>query len=128
MISGADFCSATPSREIAANDTFFLPSQQQAKFHKSRFIETRGESIVQEYDPRCEVLFQRLRELRKEIATAENLPPYVVFSDKSLREMSLQFPKDHNAFLLISGVGRRKLESYGDAFLAAINEFCRDGE
>ena len=102
-------------------------TQRQPKFQRSRIINTPNESFTKEPDPRSEALFQRLRELRKAIAASENLPPYIVFSDKSLREMSMLFPKDRDAFLQINGVGRRKWESYGETFLTTINDFCRDG-
>ena len=100
-------------------------TQQQPTFQRPRSFASRFESPAkeQEPNPRSEALFQRLRELRKEIAAEENLPPYIVFSDRSLREMSLKYPKDSDALLQISGVGLRKLESYGDSFLAAIKEF-----
>ena len=105
-------------------------TQQQPKFQRPRSFAARFDSPAKELEPnpRNEALFQRLRELRKEIAAAENLPPYIVFSDKSLREMSMLFPKDRDTFLQISGVGRRKWESYGKTFLAAINAFYRDNQ
>lgn len=74
---------------------------------------------VVEDDP----LFDRLRELRKQIATAENVPPYVVFSDKTLREMSAMQPTTTSAFLAINGVGENKLEKYGQAFMQAIADW-----
>jgi len=114
---------------LRSKQRFEMISQQPQrlpKFQKSRIIDTSD--ARQETNPLSESLFQRLRELRKEIATAENVPSFVVFSDKVLREMSLMFPKDREAFLRISGIGRHKLETYGDAFLAAINEFCREND
>ena len=68
-------------------------------------------------------LFDRLRALRKEIARRENLPPYMIFADSSLREMAQVCPQDHRAMIRISGVGERKLEKYGDDFLAEIRSF-----
>ena len=103
-----------------------LSQQSHPKPQKSRVFDVRPENPARGSNPLSERLFQRLRELRKEIAATENLPPYVVFSDKSLREMSLKFPKDRDAFQFIYGVGRHKLESYGDTFITAINEYCRD--
>ncbi len=67
-----------------------------------------------------ENLFQALRVLRKEIADAENVPPYVIFSDVALRHMARQYPVDEAAFLAVPGVGTRKLEAYGSRFLALI--------
>jgi ATP-dependent DNA helicase RecQ len=65
-------------------------------------------------------LFARLRGLRKEIADADGVPPFVVFSDAALLAMAAQLPADEAAFLQIHGVGRHKLERYGKQFLAEI--------
>jgi len=67
-----------------------------------------------------EELFDLLRTLRKELAAAEGVPPYVVFSDKTLSAMCELLPSDREAFLEVPGVGRVKLEKYGDAFIGAI--------
>lgn len=73
--------------------------------------------------PQSDVLFERLRSLRKQIADAQNVPPYVVFGDATLREMAQQQPCDADAFADISGVGSRKLAQYGPAFVASIRAF-----
>jgi ATP-dependent DNA helicase RecQ len=62
-------------------------------------------------------LFAKLRALRKEIADRENIPPYIVFSDATLREMSERCPIDEQSMLRINGVGEKKLERYGEEFL-----------
>ena len=66
-------------------------------------------------------LFERLRRLRKEIADADGVPPFVVFSDAALFAMVAQRPADEAAFLEIHGVGQHKLQHYGARFIAAIN-------
>ena len=71
-------------------------------------------------------LFERLREIRSDLARAGNVPPYVVFSDRSLREMSAYFPTTSEEFFQISGVGMHKLETYGEAFLKAINQYIAE--
>jgi len=68
-------------------------------------------------------LFDRLRALRRELALRENLPPYMIFADSSLREMAQHCPKDHQSLIRISGVGERKLEKYGSVFLEEIKKF-----
>ncbi|MGQ0529465.1 MAG: DNA helicase RecQ [Panacagrimonas sp.] len=73
--------------------------------------------------PESEALFESLRSLRKQIADAQKVPPYVVFADASLREMAQQQPCDAQRFGEISGVGTRKLAQYGPAFVAAIRAF-----
>ena len=68
-------------------------------------------------------LFDQLRSLRLTLAQEQNLPPYVVFSDKTLRELAEQQPKTPIEFLQIKGVGQNKLDKYGDAFLAVLKEY-----
>ena len=72
-------------------------------------------------DPMDAELFERLRALRKRIATEATVPPYVVFSDAALRAMCLARPKDEAQFLDVQGVGQKKLERYGEEFLREIN-------
>lgn len=66
-------------------------------------------------------LFEELRILRKRLAEEANVPPFVIFSDKTLQDMCARRPKDEDEFLKVSGVGANKLEKYGNAFLAVIN-------
>jgi ATP-dependent DNA helicase RecQ len=65
-------------------------------------------------------LFEDLRQLRREVAAIEKIPPYIIFSDQTLREMSARLPVSNHELLQIKGVGERKLEQYGQAFLAVI--------
>ncbi len=69
-----------------------------------------------------QVLFESLRELRRTIATEQEVPPYVIFHDKTLAAMAMHRPVDDEGFLQISGVGQAKLQRYGESFLAAIRE------
>lgn len=66
------------------------------------------------------VLFERLKNVRKKIARDESVPPYIIFSDQSLRQMSTALPATDSEFLMIKGVGRQKLEKYGCAFMGEI--------
>jgi ATP-dependent DNA helicase RecQ len=72
------------------------------------------------------VLFALLRQLRREMADREGVPPYVLFSDKSLHQMCSFYPQTPEALLRINGVGQRKLESYGHPFLGAIAAYLAD--
>jgi len=65
-------------------------------------------------------LFEKLRELRNELARDENVPAYIIFSDASLKDMEDQEPQTEAEFLQISGVGQAKLEKYATAFLKLI--------
>jgi ATP-dependent DNA helicase RecQ len=73
--------------------------------------------------PFDEVLFQRLKELRARVAAEEGMPAYIVFHDRTLREMCRHLPSTHEELLEVSGVGDTKAERYGDAFLAEIAAF-----
>jgi ATP-dependent DNA helicase RecQ len=75
-------------------------------------------------NPLGDPLFDALRALRREIAVEAGVPPYVIFHDSTLREMASVKPGSLAALGGITGVGARKLEAYGDAFLAAI---CNHG-
>ncbi|WP_315373671.1 DNA helicase RecQ [uncultured Selenomonas sp.] len=67
-------------------------------------------------------LFDYLRALRKELAARDRVPPYVIFSDATLRDMCQVLPETLDDFLHVKGVGERKCERYGEAFLACIKE------
>lgn len=71
-------------------------------------------------------LFERLRKLRQEISLSENIPAYLVFSDAALKEMERARPMCEADFLEISGVGQRKLEVYGEDFIAEIVSFSNE--
>ena len=68
-------------------------------------------------------LFEILRKLRSEIAKEEEVPAYVIFNDASLRQMEAERPMSDEEFLNIEGVGKAKLEKYGDVFIKAVIEF-----
>jgi ATP-dependent DNA helicase RecQ len=68
-------------------------------------------------------LFDALRERRRDIAKEQGVPPYVIFHDSTLREMAALKPRDRQALSEVSGVGARKLDAYGDAFLEVIRDF-----
>jgi ATP-dependent DNA helicase RecQ len=72
--------------------------------------------------PGGEALFERLRSLRKQLADAQGLPPYVIFHDATLREMVAQRPQTLSEFAGIRGVGEGKLSRYGQQFIAALRE------
>ena len=77
----------------------------------------RGEQADQPFDP----LFEALRIARRDLAKAAQVPPYVIFHDSVLRDMAAARPADRRELAAIPGVGERKLDLYGDAFLAVIS-------
>ncbi|MCI9237180.1 MAG: DNA helicase RecQ [Dorea sp.] len=84
---------------------------------KGKKSKTGAASALSEKDAR---LFDALRRLRKEIAAREKVPPYIVFSDKTLALMSSVRPWNEDEMLTLSGVGEYKLEKYGEQFLEVI--------
>lgn len=68
-------------------------------------------------------LFEVLRQLRLTIAREEGMPPYIIFSDKTLIDMSIKAPRDRAAMLNVSGVGEAKYEKYGERFIEAVITF-----
>ncbi|EIA07697.1 DNA helicase RecQ [Flavobacterium frigoris] len=71
-------------------------------------------------------LFEKLRKLRYEISKEESVPAYVIFSDAALRQMETKRPMSDVELIAIDGVGKAKLEKYGDAFINAIIEFQKN--
>lgn len=70
-------------------------------------------------------LFEALRALRSQKAQAQNVPAYVVFGDASLRDMARKRPSTLDGFRLITGVGQKKFDDYGEAFLKVIVDHCQ---
>ena len=70
-------------------------------------------------------LFETLREVRRKIAEMEKVPPFVIFSDASLKDMCAKLPKTNEELLQVSGVGEHKLKKYGLEFIQAIRVFAK---
>jgi len=82
--------------------------------------------IAADDDANASALFEKLREVRQTIAKEINKPAFVVFSDRTLRNIAAAKPTTPDAMLAVSGVGPAKLETYGEPFLAAVAEFIRE--
>ncbi len=82
-----------------------------------------GSRGTMDYD---RALFEKLRALRRRIASYSGVPPYVVFGDATLQQMAHYIPQHLNSMSRISGVGAMKLERYGDEFLAVLCEHARE--
>lgn len=66
-------------------------------------------------------VYDKLRDLRTQIASEKGIPPYIVFSDKTLKDLSVKVPQDKEEMLQVHGIGEVKFERYGDAFLALLS-------
>lgn len=90
-------------------------SKAEKKFSKTVKNAVQKEHINQD-------LFEQLRVLRLEIAKEEHMPPYIIFSDKTLIEMCAVLPKSKEELLTVTGVGQVKYEKYGERFLDILNK------
>ena len=89
-------------------------------------IRERGKKkrkLLAPVEGRDEILFELLRELRKDLAREEGIAPYMVFGDAALTQMAILLPSNRDEFLDINGVGASKLEKYGDVFLKEISGY-----
>ena len=93
---------------------------------------TKQESVAMTDDPEAETtapetehdLFEDLKLLRKKLAVKENVPPYIIFSDATLKELSSYLPITPTDIAKISGFGAIKLAKYGETFLEAVQNYC----
>jgi len=91
-------------------------------------ISFKSEKTLAFAKPSDEKLFQYLRSLRKKLADERNVPPYVIFSDASLRQMASDLPTTQEAFARISGVGEEKLKRYGKRFTEEIAAYLEENQ
>ena len=106
-----------------------LPKADEFIKSKNRLIMRVSESSEQAipakkpvFDDSSELL-EKLRKVRRNLAAVLGVPPYVFFSDATLRDMTAKLPRTHDEFLDVSGVGTMKAEKYGKTFLGAIKEY-----
>ena len=111
-------CDACTGVDVAARAAAAIAARPGEKRGKARAPGGSGAGARgEEMEPAVEALFLRLRDLRKRLADARDLPAYVIFHDKTLREMAERRPRTRDELLDVPGVGPAKLERYGDAFL-----------
>jgi len=100
-----------------------LKGYEEVQINESRLTIRKAKRQRVDYFDDYEVdTFDKLRELRKSLAMAHKIPPYVVFSDKTLKELSNVMPSNKEEMLEVHGIGEVKFERYGEAFLALIQE------
>ena len=117
-ISGLDL----PGDEYGLVGTGAKSEQAAGSSKKSR----RGAKLpagAAEFTEKEETLFEALRALRREIASEEKVPPYIVFSDKTLTHMCILKPVTEAEMLEVSGVGAYKFEKYGERFLESVRKY-----
>lgn len=115
-ISGLKNPEASVSIKITDEDK--QPEKAAKTKKKARSVETLTSSGYK--------LFERLKKLRLEIAREESMPPYIIFSDKTLIDMAAKKPSSKPEMLDVSGVGENKFAKYGERFLEVIEEYRRE--
>ncbi|WP_353893954.1 DNA helicase RecQ [Proteinivorax hydrogeniformans] len=90
---------------------------------KSKAEKQQDQKVIQDYD---QELMEILREVRLKISQQKDLAPFMIFHDKTLKEMAAAYPQDKDEFIELSGVGLKKYDSYGQQFIDAINEYCKE--
>jgi ATP-dependent DNA helicase RecQ len=115
-----------PTYRVSAAGKEFLKNREKIALAKPKVIE-KGPSrkIAGELDFDM-ALFKQMQALRKELANQRNVPPFVIFSDVSLREMCHYFPQSVESFQKITGVGEMKLEQFGELFMRVIRKYAEE--
>lgn len=109
------------SHGVLFNDQkVMLNNPEKAQPTRQAFVET-DQPVNQE-------LFEILRKLRKRIAEEENVPPYIIFHDKTLTKLASLFPKNWDGLKTIPGLGEKKLKKYGPRLLREIVRFCQENQ
>ena len=101
------------------NEKVQLNTVQKAKTAKAETVTTKTKAVANS-------LFESLRKLRYEISKEEGVPAYVIFSDAALRQIEINRPMSDDELIAIDGVGKAKLEKYGDAFIKTIIDFHKN--
>lgn len=98
-----------------------LKKEETVNKTSSQMLQKRSEAL----NSKGLELFEQLRQLRTRIAREEGMPPYIIFSDKTLTDMCVKVPFSKNEMLKVTGVGESKFNKYGEAFLQLILEFTK---
>lgn len=105
---------------LVHREQFFVPVKKSVS---RASIDDKVVKVAKEESSMNPALFERLKSIRAELAREQKVPAFVIFSDASLREMSAKIPSTEEEFLMISGVGKMKLERYGKVFLPVIQRY-----
>ncbi|MEM8594388.1 MAG: DNA helicase RecQ [Pseudomonadota bacterium] len=106
------------ARELLKGDVEFRARKYVAPARGGKKERAAGADVASANQP----LFDALKQLRKDLADEQDMPPYYIFHDSTLKEMAKRRPTDHKAFQFISGVGEKKLLRYGDDFMDVIKQ------
>ncbi|MDR5659849.1 DNA helicase RecQ [Serpentinicella sp. ANB-PHB4] len=106
-------------------------SGEEKVYHKKNLVEkkeslennsrNKSKKLIEKFE---EALFNQLKELRMQLSQEKQVPTFVIFHDAALKEMAAAFPQNKVEFLSINGVGMKKYETYGEAFISVIKSYC----
>lgn len=102
------------------NPKLLVPAEPAAKRKKRE----AGAAPADDWEGVDRPLFERLRQLRSEVAEERGVPPYVIFADTTLRELARQRPSRSDLLLLVRGIGEQKRQEFGERVLAVIDAYC----
>lgn len=107
------------SKDILFSKVKFYARKTEVK----KSVKNKTRDLVSDTD---QALFDRLKKLRLELSKLRKIPPFIIFSDQSLKDMAINKPQNDEEFLRVKGVGDKKLIQYGDIFITEIKEYIRD--
>ena len=113
-------------KKFKENEKISTPKKHKTSFKKDSFsasAESSSADSTATNSSRNSALFEALRQLRLQIAKEESVPPYIVFTDRTLIDMCSKLPQNEDEILNVSGVGQNKLKKYGQRFLQEISAF-----
>ncbi|MCJ8338030.1 MAG: DNA helicase RecQ [Pseudomonadales bacterium] len=105
---------------LRGEETIELREDLRKKTARTKY--DKKKSVQHKLDSQEHILWEALRALRSELAKEQDVPPYIIFHDATLMEMVMYRPTNRTQMQKVSGVGERKLDLYGDQFLAVLNE------
>lgn len=114
-----------PVLKLNEKSWLVLKNKEEVKLIKPAVtVVAKSKATPYEAIPFNMTLFNTLRELRRKLALEQNLPPYIIFSDASLKEMATYYPRSKDEFSQIKGVGAQKLNQYWQIFTKEIDLYC----
>jgi ATP-dependent DNA helicase RecQ len=113
-----------PVLKLTAKSAVVLKGEEKVMLAKSkeRIVQTQNLASPQDFES---ILLQLLKDLRRQLATEENVPAYIVLSDATLTELATYLPHSKEEFSKISGFGQIKLEKYGKQFWTVVTTYCK---
>lgn len=113
-----------PVLRLTDKSTAVLKKKSQVFLTKPQTVIPITSPVSTQFIPFDTQLFNLLRALRKDLADQQNVPPYLIFSDTTLRDMATYYPQTKQQFAQIKGVGEQKLEQYFEIFTKEIKNYC----